>query len=31
MRLDLKMPGKIIFEEGCLSELENCADRKSVV
>ena len=27
MRLDLKMPGKIIFEEGCLSELENCAAR----
>ena len=25
MRLDLKMPEKIIFEEGCIAELEKCA------
>lgn len=25
MRLDLKMPEKIIFEEGCIAELEECA------
>ena len=25
MRLELKMPERIIFEEGCLKELDGCA------